>query len=206
MSLYKNRWASCEHGKRNQRVCVECWDNSRKLAFQDGELKAAPNAAPTGWKNPEEFIAAAAQMFDVEASKTVPYFHGLPPTQTLKFEPAPPITFEDLRAMIKSEPRYTDPPKLILPDRIQAYVDTARDSHDSDTGFTRWVVPAKVELQFKNALESNFAKLMGADEKFRKLPVFGPAIDRRDHEWQPRVKTPTFLNLIPFKDYPWRTA
>lgn len=25
MSAYKNRWASCTHGKRNSRVCVECW-------------------------------------------------------------------------------------------------------------------------------------------------------------------------------------
>src|ERR1017187_9024312 len=25
MSQYQSRWASCQHGKRNSRVCVKCW-------------------------------------------------------------------------------------------------------------------------------------------------------------------------------------
>lgn len=26
MSQYVNRWAFCEHGRKNRRVCVECWE------------------------------------------------------------------------------------------------------------------------------------------------------------------------------------
>lgn len=35
--------------------------------------------------------------------------------------------------------------------------------------------------------------------KPRRWPL--PAIDRRDHEWQARVRTPTHLNLMSFGEY-----
>ena len=39
MAQYKSVWASCEHGRRNRRVCVECWearlnDHSDKFVFE----------------------------------------------------------------------------------------------------------------------------------------------------------------------------
>jgi hypothetical protein len=99
MSTYQNRWASCIHGKRNSRVCVECWEQVQNHI-----------CPPT----------AVDLISDIELV-------------------APGMTEED-----------------------KCFLRVDRQPH----GF-------------------NFLR----------------PLDRRDHEWKPRVRTPTHLNLMTFEEY-----
>ena len=63
VSAYRNRWASCEHGKRNSRVCVECWE-----ALAEGRVVRF-----SGKQNPSSFDVEGVEEYQSVGEPAKPH-------------------------------------------------------------------------------------------------------------------------------------
>ena len=98
MSQYKPIWASCKHGKRNSRVCVECYQQAMKQAARNAK-NLPPPIHPT-----DEQLRAAGLVSDIELiapGMTEDDFKPRTPEQIseeiLNMKPAPTLASAYLR-------------------------------------------------------------------------------------------------------------
>lgn len=171
MSQHKPVWAACIHGQRNRRVCVECWE-----ALAEGRVVKFP-----GKQDPTKFDTE--QPHHVLMTPENVYVDGKPIGE--HFGKSPVSTPECL----ESEAAGKREIELDIRGRVSVF-----NYHD--------------EFATTPQYDNTDAGVFTLEKLQALLPTIerfciqrDTSIDRRDHQWQPRSKPMTFLNLMTFEEY-----